>query len=178
MTDGSSTTKYTWDAQNRLVAANVPGGATASYVYDASGRRVKQTTAGQSTNYLWDEASRYGDVALETDNNGAVQTSYLMAGSDQVAQTHNGVTSYYLSDGQGSVRALANTNGIATDRYVYDAFGNLRSHANTTANSYQYAGQQFDSADGLVRYACALLQPEHRPLPERGYTIVGYKQSN
>jgi YD repeat-containing protein len=36
--------------------------------------------------------------------------------------------SYYLYDGHGSVRALADTSGNVTDTYDYDAFGNLIRH--------------------------------------------------
>jgi hypothetical protein len=44
---------------------------TASYGYDADGRRVSQTFNGQVTNSLWDEASSYGDVVLETNASGS-----------------------------------------------------------------------------------------------------------
>ena len=148
MTDSATVTQYTWDARDHLVAANVPGGQTASYVYDGDGRRVKQTIGGQSTNFLWDAQSHYGDVAQETDNNGGT-ASYVMAGNDRVAQTRSGATSFYLRDGQGSTRALADNTGTPTDRYVYDAFGTLRGYSGTTTNAYQYAGQQFDSLTGL-----------------------------
>ncbi len=62
---------------------------------------------------------------------------------------------YYLYDGHGSVRALADTSGNVTDTYDYDAFGNLI-HSTFTSipplanvvspspNNYLYSGEQFD----------------------------------
>ena len=66
---------------------------------------MRQAAATQVTQYLWDEASPYGDVALETDGAGATLASYLLAEGELLAQTRGGTTSYYLQDGQGSVRA-------------------------------------------------------------------------
>ena len=50
-------------------------GVTASYGYDADGRRVTQSFNGQVTNSLWDEASPYGDVVLETNASGSTLAS-------------------------------------------------------------------------------------------------------
>jgi hypothetical protein len=98
---------------------------TASYAYDAAGRRVQQTVGSNVTNYLWDEASTSGDVVLETNRSGAIQASYVLGKGQVLTQTRSGVTSYYLYDGQGSVRGLTNSAGAVTDSYSYDAFGNL-----------------------------------------------------
>ncbi len=145
---GSSVTTYRYDA-DRLIGATLPNGQSASYAYDADGRRVQQAVGSAVTNYLWDEASTYGDVVLETDGSGATQASYVLGGDELLAQTHGGTTSYYLDDGQGSVRLLTNSSGAVTDRYTYDAFGNPQSSTGSTVNPYRYMGQQFDSLTGL-----------------------------
>jgi RHS repeat-associated protein len=59
------------------------------------------------------------------------------------------VTSYYLYDGQGSVRGLTNSAGAVTDSYSYDAFGNLLTSQGSTVNPYRYDGQLYDSLTGL-----------------------------
>ena len=148
ITNGSQVTTYTYDAANRLTNVSIPG-MTASYNYDAAGHRVSQTLDGQITNYLWDEASPFGDVVLETDGSGATLASYILAGTQLISQTRSGATSYYLQDGQGSVRGLTNAAGTLIDSYAYSAFGETLSHTGTTTNPYQYAGQQFDAATGL-----------------------------
>jgi RHS repeat-associated protein len=53
--------------------------------------------------------------------------------------------SYYLVDGLGSTRGLANGAGGVTDVYNYDAFGNLIGRTGSTVNGYLFAGEQYDS---------------------------------
>jgi RHS repeat-associated protein len=149
ITNGASVIQYSYDAQNRQTGASLPGGVNIANTYDAYGHRVKQTSGSQVTNFLWDEASQYGDVLLETDGNGANQASYVLGGNELLSQTRSGTTSYYLQDGQHSTRALANAAGAITDTYSYAAFGELQNHTGATVNPYQYTGQQFDSATGL-----------------------------
>ena len=119
------------------------------YGYDADGRRIKQTIGSSVTNYLWDEASPYGDVVRETDGNGVQQASYVLGGSELLSQSRGGTSSYYLYDGQSNVRALSDASGNITDRYNYTAFGQTQSRTGSTVNPYQYAGQQFDAISGL-----------------------------
>ncbi|GEM_PF-1868754 len=110
---------------------------------------MQQKVGTSVTNYLWDEASTSGDVVQETDGNGVTQASYVLGDDELLAQTRSGAVSYYLDDGQGSVRTLTNSSGGITDSYRYDAFGNLQSSQGITTNSYLYTGQQFDSLTGL-----------------------------
>jgi RHS repeat-associated protein len=110
---------------------------------------VQQTVGTSVTNYLWDEASIYGDVVLETDGNGVPQASYVLGDDELLAQARSGAVSYYLEDGQGNVRLLTDGNGAVTDRYTYDAYGNLLSSQGSTVNPYRYTGQYFDSLTGL-----------------------------
>src|SRR5579885_3900506 len=134
ITLGSSTTSYSYDAADRLTRVTLPNGTSASYAYDAAGRRVQQTVGTSVTNYLWDEASTSGDVVQETDGNGVTQASYVLGDDELFAQTRSGAVSYYLEDGQGSVRLLTDANGAITDSYTYDAFGNTLTSQGTTVN--------------------------------------------
>jgi RHS repeat-associated protein len=150
--NGIGTTTYNFDAADRLAGVAKTGSTslTANYLYDGDGRRVKATNNGTVTNYLWDEKSTYGDVVLETDASNAIVVDYLRSYNGALyTQDRNNTTSYYLYDGQGNVRALADTSGNLTDRYAYDAFGTQHSTSGTTPNSYLYTGQQFDNLTGL-----------------------------
>lgn len=158
VTNGSQVTTYSYDSTNRLTNVSIPG-MTASYKYDADGHRVSQTFDGEVTNYLWDEASPFGDVVLESDGSGATLASYILAGTQLISQTRSGATSYYLQDGQGSVRGLTNVSGTLIDSYAYSAFGEMLSHTGTTVNPYQYAGQQFDAATGLYNLRARYYDP-------------------
>ena len=157
MTRGSDTAQYIYDAADRLIGASMPDGVNISNVYDADGRRVRQTFGSQTTNYLWDETSLYGDVVLETSGSDIV--SYVLGGTELISQTWNGITSYYLHDGQGSVSALTNASADITDTYSYTAFGEILNRTGTTVNAYQYTGQQYDSSTGLYNLRARYYDP-------------------
>jgi RHS repeat-associated protein len=141
---GSPTTTYTWDARDRLTTASTNGSQIASFVYDDAGHRVRQTNGANITNYLWDETSPYGDVILETDGTGASIASYVLGGTELLRQTRGSNHSYYLQDGQMSVRLLTDNAGLILNKYNYDAFGTLRNSTEVTPNGYLYTGQQWD----------------------------------
>jgi RHS repeat-associated protein len=168
VTDRGNTTSYTYDAADRLTTAVVPGGSTANYTYDARGRRVSQDVDGTVSNFLWDEGTAYGDVILETDGAGATVASYVYGpacnpvvcsscgagggtciGAELISQRRGGSASYYLHDGQGSVRNLTDATGNVTDSYTYGAFGTLLQQMGATPNAFRYTAQQFDSLTGL-----------------------------
>ena len=157
--DGSNVTQYAYDAADRLSGVTLPDSTNITYAYDTDGRRVRQTIGAQVTNYLWDEASPHGDVALETDGSGSPLASYVLGGTELLSQTRNGTNSYYLQDGQGSVRNLTDAAGNITDTYTYTAFGGTSSHTDTTVNPYQYAGQQLDALTGLYSLRARYYDP-------------------
>jgi len=145
----SGGTYYTWDVMDRLIGASVPGG-TASYLYDADGRRVKQTIGSAVTNYLWDEQSAYGDVALETDGSNTIQTSYVVGNGELLSQKRSSTNAeYFLMDGHSGIRNLTSNTGTVLENYKYDAFGNLQGFSGTPSTKYLYSGQQFDSLTSL-----------------------------
>ena len=45
---------YTWDFENRLVSAVVPGTGTVIFKYDPFGRRIQKSGPLGATNYLYD----------------------------------------------------------------------------------------------------------------------------
>jgi RHS repeat-associated protein len=146
---GGNLTRYTYDALNRLAQVTLPGNTTLTYSYDAAGNRVRSTDAGGSViNYLVDPTSKAPQVLAETDGSGQVVASYTV-GLGLISQRRNGADSFYLQDGHGSTKALADSSGSVTDSYAYDAFGQLLASAGTTANSFLYAGEQNDAATGL-----------------------------
>jgi RHS repeat-associated protein len=149
VSDGADVTAYVWDAADRLTGVALPDGTDITYDYGADGQRVRQTIGTRVTNYLWDEASLYGDVVLETDESGTPLASYVLGSVELLSQERDDTTGYYLHDGQGSVRTLADADGNITDRYSYTAFGGLLEHQGATTNSYLYMGQQFDELTRL-----------------------------
>ena len=67
--NGTSTDSYTYDAENRLVGANVQTGAnpgSVSYTYDADGMRTRKTAGGMATTFLLDKNREHAQVLVET----------------------------------------------------------------------------------------------------------------
>ena len=146
---GTISATYQWDARGRLTQLQ-SGGNSATFTYDAAGHRARSTVNGSAVNYLWDTSSAYGDVIQETNGSNVVLASYTLGNGELLTQQRGATTSYYLHDGQGSVRTLLDTNHNITDSYLYDAYGNTQNHTGTTTNPYQYDGQQLsDSFSGL-----------------------------
>jgi RHS repeat-associated protein len=85
--------------------------------------------------------------------------SYVLAGLEIVSQYRAGETSYYLHDGQGSVRALTDPAGAVTDRYTYAAFGELVEQEGATENPYRYTAQQYDEEAGLYSLRARYYDP-------------------
>ena len=111
------------------------------------------------TNFLWDEASAYGDVVYEYNGTGGALASYVLGGTGLISQTRGTTTNYFLQDGQGSTRGLVSTTGTVTDSYSYTAFGKLFSSIGTTTNSYRYTGQQLDTSTGLYSLRARYYNP-------------------
>ena len=162
MTAGTEVTTYTWDAADRLVAVSRPPYAV-QYTYDADGRRVQQTTTvnglSSTVAFLWDEASLYGDVILETDASGNTLAAYVLGGAELLSQNRGGTIRYYLQDAQGNIRTLTDASGSITDTYAYTAFGETLSHSGASVNPYLYTGQQFDALTGLYSLRARYYDP-------------------
>ena len=73
---------------------------------------------------------------------------------------HGGnVTSLYLYDGLGNVRALASITGTITDTYEYTAYGETLKETGNTENPYRYRGEQSDSTTGLYYLRARYMNP-------------------
>ncbi len=143
ITDGANVTKQSYNDLNQLVSGQVNSEPEIRFSYDAKGIRVSRTHNGITTQYLVDHNRDYAQVLAET-NNGQLDTSYIY-GHDLIKQERAGNNSFYLTDGIGSTRLLADAAGTVTDTYHYAAFGELLSQTGSTENSYRYTGEQYDA---------------------------------
>jgi len=146
-TQSGQITQYRYDARNRLVESSRQG-YDATYGYNADGIRTRRTENGIATQFVVDSNRDYAQVIAEIVN-GNTEASYTY-GDDLVAQQRSGVTDYYLYDGLGSTRGLADENGNVTDTYFYEAFGELLASTGDSENEYLYTGEQRDA--GLGQY--------------------------
>ncbi|WP_373524896.1 RHS repeat-associated core domain-containing protein [Nostoc sp.] len=151
-TENSIITEYTWNYENRLIAAIVKdtNGAiqqAMQYRYNDNGIRVAATIDGVETRYLIDEMQPYAQVLEEYSLNGAVQVKYVY-GNDLIAQEQENSRTFYHVDGLSSTRVLTDATGNLVSTYDYEAFGELLNSSGGTENKYLFAGEQFDEALG------------------------------
>ena len=135
---------YTWNAANRLVS--VDGGLTDSFVYDGDGNRVSQSGAGQTQNYINDNAAALPVVLQDTYSVGSPSSYVYGLSLIEAFQGHD--NDFYQYDGLGSAIQLTNAAGIPELSYFYDAWGNSLLPAPPT-NPFRFASQALDSVTGL-----------------------------
>jgi YD repeat-containing protein len=146
---------YSWDFENRMTQAVVPGTGATTFKYDPFGRRIQKSGPLGTTNYLYD-----GPHGIEeTDNSGNTLARYTQGrGVDEpLAQLRSGTTSYYEQDGLGSVTSLSNSVGAVANTYTYDGYGKPTASTGTLVNPFQYTGREFDSETGIYYYRRAIL---------------------
>ena len=78
---------------------------------------------------------------------------YYTRGVELISQERDGKKSYYVYDGHGSVRALADESGKVTDKYAYDAFGNRLTATDAKNNVTTYT---YDANNNLLTIKDAL----------------------
>ena len=141
---------YTWDFENRMASATVPGTGTVTFKYDPFGRRIQKSSASGTTNYLYDGMNPLEEV----DSNGNLLSRYTQTNSldEQLSELRASTTSYYETDGLGTVTSLSNPAGTLANTYTYDSFGNLTASSGTLTNPFRYTGREFDSETGIYEY--------------------------
>jgi YD repeat-containing protein len=124
--------QYSWDFENRLTQAIVPGTGTTTFRYDPFGRRIQKSGPLGTTNYLYDA----GNILGEVDSSGNVVARYMQGENvdEPFAELRSGTTSYYHPDGLGSITSLTNSSGTTAASYAYDAFGNLSASTGSLTN--------------------------------------------
>ena len=159
-TVSSGGTGNVYDFENHLIQH---GGVTIAY--DGDGNRVSKTVGGVTTKYLVDDLNPTGfaQVIEETVSDGSTRKFVYglqrISQKQFVASSSTTLTSFYVYDGHGSVRALTDAAGTATDTYDYDAYGNLIHSTGSTPNEFLFAGEQFDSDLGLYYSRARYLNP-------------------
>jgi RHS repeat-associated protein len=68
-------------------------------------------------------------------------------------------TNYFIYDGHGSTRLLADSGGNVVNAFAYDACGTLIASNTSPQTAYLYAGQQFDSDLGFYYLRARYLNP-------------------
>ncbi|HEY2973223.1 MAG TPA: RHS repeat-associated core domain-containing protein, partial [Pyrinomonadaceae bacterium] len=156
-TDGSGTTTFGYNEENRLTQVTLPTDLTVNYKYDAFGRRIQRTaTTGANERYVYDSA----DVLLDLNADGSVATTYLSgSGIDNHLRQSSATTgvSYYLSDHLGSTAGMTDASGNLVETDSYDSFGNS---AGSGLTRYGYTGRERDPDTGMMYYRARWYDPQ------------------
>ncbi|MGA2335720.1 MAG: RHS repeat-associated core domain-containing protein [Terriglobales bacterium] len=139
--------QYSWDFENRVTQVVVPGTGTVTFKYDPFGRRVYKSSPTFTGIFAYD-----GYNLIETMTSaGSILARYTLTQNidEPLAMQRSGATSYYESDGLGSVTSLTSSTGSVANTYTYDSFGNLTNFTGTLRNPFEYAGREWDSETSL-----------------------------
>jgi RHS repeat-associated protein len=158
MVNASGTTTYTWDFENRLVSAALPGsGGTVYFKYDPFGRRIYKSSSTGTSIYALD-----GDNLVEETNSSGVAVARYSQGlniDEPLAELRSGTSSYYEEDGLGSVTTLSNAAGAVASNYTYDSFGNMVATSGSIVNNFRYTGREWDPETSLYYYRARYYDP-------------------
>jgi YD repeat-containing protein len=144
--DGTGTTTYTWDFENRLTSVHPPNQTTVTFKYDPFGRRIQK---GGSV-YVYEGA----DLIEEADASGNLLARYVFgSGIDEPLGAYRGGTwEFYQADGVGSITSLSTTTGTVSDSFAYDSFGNVTTTTGAFSQPFRYTGREWDTETGLYYY--------------------------
>ncbi|MGG1554860.1 RHS repeat-associated core domain-containing protein [Paenibacillus ferrarius] len=109
--------------------------------------RYKKTSGTQTIQYQYDVS---GQVIAESNSNNLITANYIR-GDRLLAKkdVSTGQMYYYLYNGHGDVTQIVDRNGNIVNSYQYDEWGNITSQTEGIANSFKYAGEQYDAETGL-----------------------------
>jgi RHS repeat-associated protein len=154
---------FTYDAENRLLAAGKTAGGTvaAVYAYDPLNRRVRKSGTGVSETFFLGDTR--DDEIAEYDAAGSLTVRYIPGPAiDQpiATVTAAGARTYFHTDRLGSVIATSGDGAVKVDGpYTYDPYGRVcGGNGTSTCNlatggpPFKFTGRRLDPETGLYYY--------------------------
>jgi len=120
---------------------------TVSFKYDPFGRRIYKSSSASTSIFAYDH-----DNLIEETNSGGTAVARYSQGlnvDEPLAMLRSGITSYYQTDGLGSVTSMSNGAGSLAQTYGYDSFGKQTSSTGSLTNPFQYTARDFDTETNL-----------------------------
>ena len=158
---------FTW-AHGRELLSLTKNGVTWTNTYNADGIRTKRTNGSTTYNYVYNGSS-LSQMTIVTGTGDTAVTKTLNfvydASGSPMAVVYNGTTYYYVTNLQGDVIAILDSNGNTVVQYTYDAWGRLLSNepaANSIGNlnPLRYRGYVYDPETGLYYVSSRYYDPE------------------
>ena len=176
-----ATSSYAYDAADRLTRYTGPANTVTDHTYDGDGLRAHSTTAGVTTDYIWDTS---GDLPLLI----ADAQNWYLYGADghPVAQINrtSGDISYLHADLNGSTRATTDETGTRTATWDYTPYGTVTAHTGADPTPFLYAGEYRDTPTGLYYLRARYYDPStaafltRDPLEATTALPYGYTEGN
>jgi RHS repeat-associated protein len=128
-----------------------------TFKYDPLGRRVYKSSSAATSIYAYD-----GDnMVEETNSSGTAVARYEQTEEidEPLGMLRSAATSYYESDGLGSITSLSNGSGSLAQTYTSDSFGKQTASSGSLVNPFQYTGRESDTETGLYYYRARYYDP-------------------
>jgi len=177
--DGADSTKYSFDALDRLRSVVLSTGTVVSYVYDGEGRLV-----GRSRNAVLSQGFLYapnGQLVAETGGDGSVIATFAYATRPDVPDfVIKGDTTYRIvAEPNGSVRLVVNTQtGNVTQQLEYDPFGRVTNNSNPDFQPFGFGGGLYDSDTRLIHLGVRFYDAETGRWISRDPILFAGKSTN
>jgi len=148
---------YSWE-HGRELATLTENGITWTYTYDANGMRTKRTDQTTTYTYIYNGSQ----LTQMTVDGYTFNFTYDAAGTP-LTVTMNGNLYYYVTNLQGDVIRILNSNGEVVETYNYDAWGKHATDDDDSIGDYnplRYRGYVYDSETGLYYLQSRYYDPE------------------
>lgn len=189
--------KYDHNSENQLISVAYYVSALSTtpikgayYSYDPSGRRIRKqvydfgSLSDNKKNYIRNYGYDGAEIALEISANGDLLARYThstlntddvlsvdvtsLGASEGLAQSAGSYQ--FIKDYIGSVRAIANSNGLIVQRVHYSVFGEILSLTNGDNSTdisnapvlrthFSFTGREWDEESGLYYYRARYYDP-------------------
>lgn len=160
MTGETLLQRFMFDAKNRMSSAvnyaeqNIQ---KTEYEYNGLGQRIIQNiyqgnsedslSSTRKIRYTLDLTRRYHNL-LNREETVADKSQDFIWDGNIIGMVENGINSYYMQDGIGSVMALTDQNGVRRQAYSYDEFG-IPQGMERQLQPFGFTGYQREETTGL-----------------------------
>ena len=159
--------EYTYDLLNRLIQVTENGTIVAAYGYDPTGLRViKRVYSGGSQtdtiHYIFEGAE---PILEQKMSDGSVH-SYVYAMGKYLARVDGAIGDstanvyYFLTDYQGSIKAVTDQTGAIVFNADYLPFGTQFGQNGSFADPHGFTGKEYDPDIGLYYFNARWYDPE------------------
>jgi RHS repeat-associated protein len=169
----SASTSYAYDQDDQLASTTVGSAGTVAYTYDGDGLLAGRATATGMATDTWDTTSSTPLLLRD----GTDDYLYGPGGTPvEQADVATGTPEYFVSDDQGSTRALLGSGGTVDATFTYDAYGNLAASSGTAITPLLYDGQYLDKATGFYYLRARWYDPRTAELTSVDPDVAGTGQ--